>query len=142
MTFQSIHIPKLQVDEALAQSPSVGKHLLEPMKSITAEHGIPMNILEDHAIANKAEIHKNKNDLWLCLEGEVIFTCGGELVDPHVKEKNGVRNENELLADSIRGGMEIILKPGDFLWIPAGEAHQHRCEGTARLVIIKIPAAI
>ena len=34
----------------------------------------------------------------------------------------------------------MILKQGDWLWIPAGEPHQHSATGTARLVIIKIPS--
>ena len=140
MISRSIHIPKSYIDATLTQAPRVGRQLLEPIKSLAAQRGVPMNILEDHAVINKAEIHKNKSDLWLCMEGEAVFTCGGELIDPYVQEKEGVRNENELLGESIRGGTEIILRPGDWLWIPAGEAHQHQCVDTARLVVIKIPS--
>lgn len=102
--------------------------------------GTPVAVLEDKEILNDAEVHKTEGDLWLCLEGEVTFICGGELVDPRFsKDKDGKDKVNELRAKEINGGAEIVLKPGDWLWIPPGEPHLHKTSGTARLVIIKIP---
>ncbi len=135
-----LFIPKSRIDAALAKSPAEGKRMLDSVRALTAPAGMPFNILEDSHTNNLAEIHKTISDLWLCLEGEATFIHGGGLVEPRVKEKNGVRNENELLAGSIHGGIQIIMHPGDWLWIPAGTPHQHQAAGTARLAVIKIPA--
>jgi len=62
------------------------------------------------------------------------------MVDPWVKQNaDGTLDEREIKAKEITGGTEVKLKPGDWLYIPAGEAHTHKTEGIARLVIIKIP---
>ena len=79
-------------------------------------------------------------DLWHCLEGEVFFVCGGEMVDPWFGENaDGSENKNEVTAKEIKNGTTFVLKPGDWLYIPAGVAHQHKCEKVVRLAIIKIP---
>lgn len=125
---------KEEVDKVLAMAPEIGKRML--FKSSDN----PVGILEDKDVVNDAEVHKTEGDLWLCLEGEVTFICGGELVDPWFsKDKDGKDKLNELKAKEIKGGTEMTLKPGDWLWIPAGEPHQHKCSGASRLVIIKIP---
>ena len=125
---------KEEVDKVLAMAPEIGKRML--FKSSDN----PVGILEDKDVVNDAEVHKTEGDLWLCLEGEVTFICGGELVDPWFsKDKDGKDKLNELKAKEIKGGTEMTLKPGDWLWIPAGEPHQHKCSGLSRLVIIKIP---
>lgn len=133
-------IQKKEINEALASEPIQGKKLLEPFKSFAAAKGLPLNVLEDKEVSNDAEIHKHESDLWYCLEGEVTFVYGGEMIDPcNVKNSDGTINENEIKAKEIRGGTETVLRPGDWLWIPAGEPHQHKCMGIARLIIIKIP---
>ena len=137
----SILIKKEQIDKTLANVPVRGKRMLE-VKTLSKEIAFPYGILEDYEVSdNEAEVHKFEADLWICLEGNPIFTYGGELVNSWVKEnKDGTKNENELKAKEISGGETVILKPGDVLWIPAGESHQHQCPtGTARMVIIKIP---
>ncbi len=75
----------------------------------------PVGILEDTDVSdNLAEVHAKEADLWLGLEGEIEF-----IVD----------------------GKKIIVRKGDWLYIPAGVPHQHnKPAGTARLAIIKIPA--
>lgn len=121
--------------------PTQGKHLLEPLKSIAAAEGLPFNILEDYNVVNEAEIHGKEGDLWFCLQGEVTFTFGGNLLNGLFKRNDdGTEDINEWRAKEIKGGENVILKPGDWLWIPPGQPHQHRCSGTARLLIIKIPA--
>lgn len=133
-------INKERIDETLISLPTPGKKLLEPLKSFANEHGLPLKILEDNTIINEAEVHTHEGDLWQCLEGEPKFICGGEMVDPLAKKNaDGTIDERELKSREIRGGTEVILKPGDWLWIPAGEPHQHFCDGTTRLIIIKIP---
>ena len=129
-------------DETLATAPTKGKHLLEPLKSIASENKLPlMGILEDTEVTNEAEIHHHEGDLWLCLEGEVEFIYGGELIEPWFKKlPDGSEDRREVKAKEIKNGTREILKPGDWLWIPAGRPHVHnKLDGYARLVIIKIP---
>ena len=129
------------VTKALGNAPHKGKHMLEPVASFAKENKFPYGILEDHEVLdNLAEVHKTEGDLWICYEGNSVFVCGGEMVEPWAKENtDGTKDENELKAKSIKGGERIVLEPGDVLWIPPGEPHQHNCEGTTRLAIIKIP---
>lgn len=130
-------ITKKNIDEVLAQKPSSGKHHLEPIKSLFLSGKLPFGIMEDHEVGEtEAEVHKLEGDLWHSLEGEAEFIYGGELVDPWVREGS---NGNELGGKDIKNGTKVILKPGDWLWIPAGQPHSHKASGTARLVIIKIP---
>ena len=134
-------VKKEIIDKCLANEPDQGKHQLEPLKSLSAAQKLPFNILEDCTIMNnEAEVHMHEADLWHCLEGEVEFIYGGEMVDPEFrKNKDGTENKDELYANQIKNGTKVTLKPGDWLWIPAGQPHQHNCKETARLVIIKIP---
>ncbi len=133
-----VFIPKKEIDKSLEGKSVQGKTFLEPLKSITTDK-IPFNILEDYELhENEPEIHVNEADLWQCLEGEVKFLCGGELVDPSFrKNPDGTDNKNEIKGEDIRDAATHILKPGDWLWIPAGQPHKHT--GTGKLVIIKIP---
>jgi mannose-6-phosphate isomerase-like protein (cupin superfamily) len=142
MGLKTIHIPKDKIDKTLKVLPVYGKKLLEPFKSFAKANNLPFHILEDHnLLTNEAEIHKQDSDLWFCLEGEVVFVCGGELINPELKLKpDGVLNELEIKGAGIKDGVTFVLKPGDWLWIPPGEPHQHTCKGTVRLVIIKIPS--
>ena len=137
-----IVVRKEEIDKTLANPGAPGKHLLEPLKSFAAANKLPFNILEDKEVSNEAEVHREEGDLWHCLEGEVEFIYGGELVEPRPKKNpDGSIDKREWKAKEIRSGTKVILKPGDWLWIPAGEPHQHnKPEGHARLVIIKIPA--
>lgn len=136
-----VHIAKSVIDESLAQMPTVGKRQLEPLMALAKAGGVPLGILEDHQITNnEAEIHTEEADLWLCLEGEIIFICGGEMDSPWNKKlADGNEDATQVKAKSISNGTNVTLKPGDWLWIPAGVPHQHNTSGTARLVIIKVP---
>lgn len=135
---RSVFIPKTKRDETLAQKPQEGKRLLEPYKG--AAKGAPINILEDHKVSNEAEVHRHEADLWICLEGEVDFVVGGELVDPWTKElPDGSKDTRELKAKEIKDGTSFMLHEGDVLYIPAGEPHLHKTIETARLFIVKVP---
>ncbi|MFA6429357.1 MAG: cupin domain-containing protein [Patescibacteria group bacterium] len=135
-----VFVQKTLVDETLAVPSTQGKRLLEPLKALASANKMPMNILEDCEVSNEAEVHTHEADLWHCLEGEVTFVYGGEMVDPWNKKlADGTEDPREVKAKEIRGGTEVVMHPGDWLWIPAGQPHQHRCTGTARLAIIKIP---
>ena len=136
-----VFVSRREIDATLAAPATPGKPLLEPLKSIAAANGLPMNILEDREVSNEVEVHRNEGDLWGCLEGEVTFVYGGKMVSPSAKKlPDGGVDDREIKAKEIRGGTEAILKAGDWLWIPAGQPHCHRTDKTARLYIIKIPA--
>ncbi len=132
-------VKKEEVDKILAMSIGQGKNPLEPLKSM----GLPFNVPEISNAPIKdsgAEIHKKMDDLFVGLEGETIFICGGELIDPVIKKRpDGSQDENELRAKEIKGGTELVLKPGDWLWIPAGTPHKNGA-AAAHLVVIKIPS--
>lgn len=133
-------VRKEEIDKTLASEPAPGKKLLEPLKSFAQANRLSFNILEDSDVINEAEVHRHEGDLWHSLEGEVTFVYGGEMVDPWPKKNpDGSTDEREWKAKEIQGGTNVVLKPGDWLWIPPGEPHQHRCVGVSRLVIIKIP---
>lgn len=135
-----IYISREDIKRALANKPEKGKRTLEPIHSLAKETGLPLAILEDVEVANDAEVHMKAGDLWFCLEGEVKFICGGELVEPwYGKNADGSENKNELKAKQIKGGKEVLLKAGDWLWIPPKEAHQHSADGVCRLAIVKVP---
>lgn len=140
MKTNCVLVRKEDVDKTLLSEPTQGKRLLEPLKSFALAHKLPFKILEDKDVVNEAEVHMEDGDLWHCLTGEVKFIHGGALVDPRAKKnEDGSIDEKELKSDKISGGTEVFLKPGDWLWIPAGEPHQHMSRETARLIIVKIP---
>lgn len=132
-------VKKDLIAETLKAKAKQGKGLVEPFCSFALEHKLPFKILEDKEATNDAEVHKKEGDLWYCLQGETQFIYGGELVNPKMVVNNGVVNENELKAKEILGGTSVVLSPGDWLWIPAGQPHVHHCQKTSRLIIIKIP---
>ena len=135
MQEKTILFQKNDADAALATAPTQGKHALKLPDEFSR---LPFTILEDTAVDNEPEVHKHEGDLWYCLEGEVIFIYGGELIDQYEKTINGVLNVNELGGSKIKGGKEIMLHSGDWLWIPPGVPHRHGTQSTARMVIIKI----
>ena len=130
-----------QINETLAIKPVTGKKNLEPFLSFAKENKLPFSILEDYQVLeSNAEVHTKEADLWLCLEGEVTFICGGELVEPWFnKLPDGSDNQDEIRSKQINNGEISILHGGDWLWIPAGVPHKHTALNIARLVIIKIP---
>ncbi len=137
---KGVFVKKGEFDKTLATPAEQGKRLLDPLKTFAKESGFPVNILEDKDAINDAEVHTHEDDLWYCLEGEVTFTYNGEMVDSWVKENpDGSKDYREVKAKEIKNGTVSVLKPGDWLWIPAGVPHKH--DGTGRLVIIKIPRA-
>ncbi len=130
------------VHRTLRTKPTSGKRLLDPLATFAFETDFPLKILEEkNVFVNEAEVHEKEGDLWNCLEGRATFIVGGLLKHPRDRlTKSGQRNHNELYGKEIRSGREIVLNPGDWLWIPPGTPHQHRAKGTTRLFIIKIPA--
>ena len=124
-----------KIKESLAKEPFDGKHQLEPLSLVSKEKGVSFNILEDHNfLEGQPEAHRHEADLWFGLEGEMKFAVGGELVEPFAKEGD----DNEIKAKKISGGVEVVLKAGDVLFIPTGVPHSHT-SAHGRAFIIKIP---
>lgn len=137
---KSFVLRKEDISTILTKEAISGKHMLEPLASTAIAHGMPMNIIELTSHTNKVEVHKYLSDLWFCLDGEVTFMCGGVMQDAYTRVRSdGSLDETEVRAQGLEGAKEITIKQGDWLWIPAGEPHQHITQGTARLMIIKIP---
>lgn len=135
-----LHISKSIVDTTLAIPALQGVRLLEPFKSFTLASGAPIKILEESNANGDAEAHEKEADLWLCLEGTPTFTLGGVLRNSRKRvAADGTLVPDELVGENIEGGDEIVLMPGEWLWIPTGVPHQHRSFGTMRMAIIKIP---
>ena len=135
-----VFIPKSVTDETLAVAPTPGKRLLEPFKSASGSSAI--YILEDCEIDNEFEVHRHEADLWICLEGEVEFEVGGELVEPWAKKlPDGKEDTREIKAKpgSAQGTIKYTLHAGDVLLVPAGQPHTHRTKTHARLYVTKIP---
>ena len=138
---KSVVFTKELLSQTLASEPFQGKHLLEPLKSFAAASGWSFNILEDKDITNEVERHMHESDLWFCLEGEIEFIYGGEMVNPWIKKNpDGSEDTREIKAKEIKNGTKVILHPGEWIAIAPGDPHQHnKLDGHARLVIIKIP---
>ncbi|KKT81463.1 MAG: hypothetical protein A3B99_04175 [Candidatus Yanofskybacteria bacterium RIFCSPHIGHO2_02_FULL_44_12b] len=133
-----VHIKRAEIDKALSVDSVAGKRMIPPFNGFSER---PFGILEDHQVKDGLpEIHTHEEDLWIGLEGEAIFTLGGELVEPYFKKlADGSEDEREIKGKSIAGGTEVIVGTGDVLWIPAGVPHMHTASGTARLLIYKNP---
>ena len=136
----SFLLTKEDVAKMLAHAPAAGKKMLDPLNGIAEKQHLAFNIIELGEHTNKVEVHNYLNDLWFCLEGEVLFLCGGAMQEPHTRlRSDGTLDEDEIRAKGLEGAKEIMVRPGDWLWVPAGEPHQHITKRAARLMIIKIP---
>lgn len=133
---KSVFVDKRIIDKALKTIPKKGKNSIEPFKTWSVKKNLPFSILENNEVLNKAERHRNEGDLWFCLEGKVNFICGGKMINEVIVNKT---KRLESQGDSIKNGFKITLNKGDWLWIPAGEPHQHSSKNLSRLLIIKIP---
>lgn len=102
------------------------------------EAGFPVRVVQHHQVADHiAEVHLDADDLWLCIDGEAAFVCGGRLVEPI---RQIIPGELTFVAQSIVGGDIITLKKGDWFLIPAGQPHQPTTQGLAHLAIVKLLA--
>ncbi len=98
--------------------------------------GFPVRVVHDcDAILPMAEAHPHQDDLWLCVSGRALFCIGGKLDGERKMGDDG----KTVLAPGIVGGRDIVLEPGHWLHIPAGQPHRHGAQGLACLLIIKIP---
>lgn len=124
------------VETAIGSLPTIGKHQLEPLSSISKEKGVSYNMLEDHEFYTPfPELHRHETDVFIGYEGEIEFILGGKGVDVYIADDN----DNEIKAREIIGGTKFVLKVGDFLEIPAGVWHAHTATHGRAYIIKKIP---
>jgi mannose-6-phosphate isomerase-like protein (cupin superfamily) len=64
------------------------------------------------------EIHDNWSDHIFIQEGEASFVVGGVAVDAKVTAPG------ERRGTAIKGGTTMVVRPGDYLFIPPGTPHQ------------------
>lgn len=129
-------VRKEEINKFLDREPVSGKKMLEPLRALFLAKELPFGIIENCEVnKSDAEVHRQEGDLWFGLEGEIEFICGGELVDSWVKDGS---NGNEIGGKDIVGGEKVVLKPGDWLWIPPGEPHLHTAK-FGRMVVVKVP---
>lgn len=109
----------------------------EPLASFAKERGLPLNFLVvDHARGN-GEVHERFHDLFLGVEGELAFTLGGAFNRGEWREH--APGSGEWKKDDVESGKTFVLKPGAWLWIPAGVPHQNGCaDGVAKAWVIKL----
>ena len=69
-------------------------------------------------VKNKAEWHDYTDDLYFIVAGSARFRTGGTIINPQRL------NENDIVGDSIQGGVEHQINPGDLLLIPTKTPHQ------------------
>lgn len=126
-----IFITEAIIDEMLSQPTEMGKKAnLEPLKSM----GLGIDIVTHDNSSGGAEVHRDWDDIWMGLRGEMLFILDGQL-DLKTKREVGPGEDR---ANGIIGGRQHLLFPGHMLIIPAGTAHQNMCpNGVAKALIIK-----
>ncbi len=126
------HVFGRVVREFYGEPEKKGSHVLEGSAKLY-EEGFPVRFLRNlHVEHRPAEVHLHEDDVFFCMEGSVRFVLGGRLVDPWTKD--GLT----FLANSIEGGKEVVLYEGDWLHIPAGQAHQHFTPDLCHLMVVKV----
>ena len=82
----------------------------------------------------QAEVHATVADVLVITEGQVTFVYGGTVVGGKTSAPGETR------GDSITGGTEVNLGPGDILHVPAGIPHQMKVAAGAKLTyfVVKV----
>jgi mannose-6-phosphate isomerase-like protein (cupin superfamily) len=77
------------------------------------------NVAISHREANGIpEMHDQMDDYFVVQSGEATLVIGGEIINPKSPEPNETRGE------SIKGGEQRRLRPGDVVHIPTHMPHQ------------------
>jgi mannose-6-phosphate isomerase-like protein (cupin superfamily) len=98
----------------------------------------PYNInLEVRNMGQQASIHEGEAELFYVMEGSGTLVTGGKLVDER-------RNGENLTGTSITGGVTRKVSKGDWILVPAGEAHQYPSveQGGLRLMSLHLPKKV
>lgn len=125
------HVSAKTVEGFFEESCERGSRVLAGSKKLY-EEGFPVRFVQNFHVEHRlAEVHLHEDDVFFCMYGSVRFVLGGRLVDAWTK--NGLT----FLAESIEGGEERVLYEGDWLHIPAGQAHQHFTPDICHLMVVK-----
>lgn len=84
--------------------------------------------------SNRPLVHHLSVDTWVVMEGSATAVTGGELVN--IKMTPG---SDDTSGDSIKGGVEQPLKPGDILFVPPGVPHGFKDIKGFRAYLIRYP---
>lgn len=95
----------------------------------------PLKFVVEEEKKTDAETHSSVADLFFIISGKMVFTCNGKLVNP----KKSPIYQNTLVADKIKNGKKIILKAGEWLFIPANCPHQRTNLKKSRFIVVKVP---
>ena len=137
---KTTYISKKIIDTTLKTKIKKGNRVLDPLASFSNKKRLPFKIIEDNNIMNPPELHVQDGDLFFCLEGKIDFVCGGLIIRKENRiNPDGTRNHKEQTGIRIRNGQSFKLRQGDWLWIPPNTPHQHGSDGSARVMVIKIP---
>jgi mannose-6-phosphate isomerase-like protein (cupin superfamily) len=79
-----------------------------------------------------ASVHKTEGEFMLVLEGEGVIVAGGTVVNPKDLGAN-------IDGDAVAGGIDHHMKTGDWIFVPKGEAHLARTDGTFVLATLHVP---
>ena len=88
--------------------------------------------LEYRTAKGIASVHKNDGEFMYVLEGEGVIVAGGTVVNPKDLGAN-------IDGDAIEGGVLHRMKKGDWIFVPKGEAHLARTDGTFVLATLHVP---
>jgi len=88
--------------------------------------------LEYRTAKGIASVHKNDGEFMYVLEGEGVIIAGGTVVNPKDLGAN-------IDGDAIAGGVDHPMKKGDWIFVPKGEAHLARTDGTFVLATLHVP---
>jgi len=95
----------------------------------------PFKIISEEKLEHDAEMHTDVTDLFYLLRGSLQFICNGKLICP-TKTPDDPKT---FIAKNIKGGKKFLLKPHDWLVIPAQCPHQRITLKKSLFIIIKIP---
>jgi mannose-6-phosphate isomerase-like protein (cupin superfamily) len=68
--------------------------------------------------SGSAEIHQQFADIFFVVRGDATLVNGGEMVDAKTETAGEIR------GTSVKGGVQTLLRAGDYVHIPAGVPHQ------------------
>lgn len=98
---------------------------------LSREGGLVMITTRDKS--GEGETHAGWNDFIIVQEGEARFTLGGTLT--------GAREigPGEMRSTGVSGGRTVTLRTGDYIFAPAGTAHQMEVPegGKVRYIVFK-----
>ena len=98
---------------------------------LSREGGLVMITTRDKS--GEGESHAGWNDFIIVQEGEARFTLGGTLT--------GTREvgPGEVRSSGVSGGRTVTMRPGDYIFAPAGTAHRMEVPtgGKVRYIVFK-----